>query len=166
MSIDRQRERAVASIELRRETVTSPAALALIGALNAELTALYPEPGANHFRLDPEEVAEGRGAFLVAHGSDGPIGCGAIRLLDPRTVEVKRMYVAPRARGLGVGRLILGELERQGRLLGAERIVLETGTRQTEALALYESAGFARIDPWGEYTATATTSVCMAKRLH
>ena len=61
------------------EPLTSPVAQALIAELNAELAARYPEPGATHFRLDPEEVAPGVGVFLVA-GRDGrPIGCGALR---------------------------------------------------------------------------------------
>src|SRR5262249_41661056 len=53
-------------LQIRRDELTSPVAASLIRALNAELAATYPEPGANHFRLDAEEVAEGRGVFLVA----------------------------------------------------------------------------------------------------
>jgi putative acetyltransferase len=75
-------------IEIRREAITSSAAERLILALNAELSALYPEPGANHFRLDAAEVAPGRGAFLVAYQNGRPLACGAIRLLSPETAEV------------------------------------------------------------------------------
>jgi GNAT superfamily N-acetyltransferase len=138
---------------------------ALIAELNAELALRYPEPGANHFRLDPDEVASGRGALLVARLDGEPVGCGAVRLLDADTAEIKRMFTRPAARGRGIGRALLAALEAEARALGVPRLVLETGTRQQEALALYESHGFARIPPFGEYIASADTSVCMEKHL-
>ena len=67
----------------------------MIEALNGELSGRYPEAGANHFRLDAGEVADGRGAFLVAYAGSQPVACGAIRRLDAGTAEIKRMYVAP-----------------------------------------------------------------------
>jgi GNAT superfamily N-acetyltransferase len=77
------------------------------------------------------------------------------------------MYVAPTARGLGVGRQILNALEAEARRLGARRLVLETGPRQPEALALYAHAGFTQIPLFGEYLDTPhpDLSVCMAKDL-
>jgi len=73
--------------------------------------SLYPEEGATHFRLDMDEVQEGRGAFLVAFDKDRPVGCGAIRRLDDRRAEIKRMFVVPADRGRGAGRLILKALK-------------------------------------------------------
>lgn len=151
-------------IDIRREDVTSPVAAALIGALNAELTATYPEEGATHFRLDPDEVAPGSGAFLVARHGTGPVGCGAVRRIDPATAELKRMYVAPSSRGLGVGRALLEALTAEARSLGVRRLVLETGVRQGAATGLYESAGFLPVPPFGEYVGSPL-SVCMAKDL-
>jgi GNAT superfamily N-acetyltransferase len=151
-------------IDIRREDILSPVVQQLIRALNAELDARYPEEGANHFRLDPEEVADGRGAFLVAYLNDKPVGCGAVRRIESAVAEIKRMYVAPEARGRGVGRRVLLELEAQAQWLGATRLVLETGPRQPEALALYRRAGFAEIPNFGEY-AGCEFSVCMAKEL-
>jgi GNAT superfamily N-acetyltransferase len=151
-------------IVIRPEAITSFAATELIRALNAELSERYPEPGANHFRLDAEEVAPGRGAFLVAFRGHAPVACGAIRLLKPGTAEVKRMYVAPASRGARLGRRILDALEEEARRLGARELVLETGERQAEALALYARAGFSRIEPFGEYE-TSPLSVCMRKAL-
>ena len=156
------------------EPITGPVAAALIAALNAELSARYPEPGATHFRLDPDEVAPGSGAFLVVRRDDRPVGCGALRTVrdpalvrtfGPRAGELKRMYVAPEARGQGLGRVLLARLEDEARALGLARLVLETGTRQPEALALYRRAGFAEIPPYGEYAASSDTSVCMEKSL-
>jgi putative acetyltransferase len=152
------------NIDVRRENLGSSAAGTLIAALNGELSGRYPEAGANHFRLDPDEVAEGRGAFLVAYARGEPVGCGAIRRLEDGAAEIKRMYVAPAQRGQGIARLLLAHLEATARALGARRVLLETGVRQPEAIALYTRAGFTRIPAFGEYLDSAL-SVCMAKDL-
>ena len=75
------------------------------------------------------------------------------------------MYVAPEVRCHGIGRALLDRLEAEARALGLVRIVLETGTRQTEALALYRRAGYTEIPPYGEYASSSETSVCMSKSL-
>jgi GNAT superfamily N-acetyltransferase len=75
------------------------------------------------------------------------------------------MYVAPGERGRGVGRVLLAGLEDEARRLGISRLVLETGTRQTQAIALYRRAGFEPIPAYGEYMLSPGTSVCMAKSL-
>jgi GNAT superfamily N-acetyltransferase len=152
-------------VEVVPTSIRSDTATALIAALNAELSAMYPEPGATHFRLDPDEVAPGRGAFLVAYADGAPVGCGAVRLLGDGDAELKRMYAAARVRGQGVGRALLAALEAEARALGARRVVLETGIRQTAALALYRRAGFVDIPPYGEYVNSPGTSVCLAKEL-
>jgi putative acetyltransferase len=170
---DKRGERSDA-LEIAPEAITSTVAAALIHALNTELLARYPEPGATHFRLDPDEVAPGSGVFLVVRWRGRPVGCGAVRCVrdpsllrefGPRVGEIKRMYVAPDLRGQRIGRALLDQLEAEARKLGLERLVLETGTRQAEALALYSRAGFIGIPPYGEYTASAGTSVCMSKGL-
>lgn len=153
-----------APLDLRREELSTPVVQQLITALNAELEARYPEEGANFFRLDPEEVSQGRGAFLVAYANSDPIGCGAVRQNEPGVFEIKRMYVDPRCRGRGVGRKIVDALEAHARRLGAQRIVLETGPRQPDAIALYHHAGFSEIPLFGEYIGSKF-SVCMAKEL-
>jgi putative acetyltransferase len=149
---------------VRAESLHSPAAQRLIAALNAELAALYPEPGATHFTLEPEQVAAGRGAFLVGYLRDEPVACGALRCLSRDVAEIKRMFVVPRARGQGVSRLILSALESAARGLGVRQLVLETGSRQPAALALYQRAGFAPIERFGEYV-ESDLSLCLAKAL-
>jgi len=149
---------------IRRADISQSDAQSLIAALNAELSARYPEPGATHFRLDADEVAEGRGAFLVAFMATRPVGCGAVRRIDSSMAEIKRMYVVPGARGKSIGRRILFALEDEARNLGATRLVLETGGRQPEALALYARAGFVRIPAFGEYVGSPW-SICMEKTL-
>jgi GNAT superfamily N-acetyltransferase len=151
-------------VTLRPEPLDSPAAGRLIPALNAELSGRYPEAGANHFQLDPEEVGPGRGAFLVAYAGEEAVGCGAVRRLDAGTAEIKRMFVVPALRGQGIAGRVLAALEDEARALGVERLVLETGVRQPDAIALYRRFGFADIPAFGEYIGSAL-SVCMGKAL-
>ncbi len=151
-------------LTIRRDSIAAPDVLRLFLALNAELSMLYTEDGANHFGLEPHEVTEGQGAIFVAYEGDDALGCSAIRRLDDSTAELKRMYVVPQARGIGVALLLTRALEDEARKLGVRRLVLETGGRQPEALALAEKLGFARIAPFGEYV-DSPLSVCMGKEL-
>ena len=162
------------ALDISAESLTSPVAVALIQALDTELSGRYPEPGATHFRLDPNEVAPGAGVFVVARLRGRAVGCGALRCLrepalvgelGPAVGELKRMYVAPEMRGHGIGRAVLARLEDEGRALGLTRLVLETGTRQAEALALYRNAGFTPIPAYGEYAQSRATSGCLTKLL-
>jgi GNAT superfamily N-acetyltransferase len=153
------------SITIVRANLTDDVSRTLINSLNAELSGVYPEPGATHFGLDPADVAPGRGAFLVVHLGGVPVGCGAVRLLDPETAELKRMYVSPAARGRGVGRKLVSALEAEARALGVRQVVLETGIRQVAALALYRSTGFRPIPLYGEYCLSPDTSICLGKDL-
>lgn len=140
-----------APIALRPVSLTSPEAQALVRELDAELTARYPDEGASFFRLDEAEVSRGRGAFVVAFEGDAAVACGAVRLLGGGDAEIKRMYVTRSHRGRGLARRVLEALESTARELGAQRLVLETGARQPEAIALYRSVGFAPIAPFGDY---------------
>lgn len=146
------------------EPLSSADVLDLIARLDAELTERYPNPADNHFELTAEQVGDGRGVFLVARGGGRPVGCGALRALDDRTGEIKRMYVDPAHRSRGVAGRLLAELERRARELGLDRLVLETGERQPESIRLYQRAGFVRIDRFGEYL-DSPASVCMGKAL-
>jgi GNAT superfamily N-acetyltransferase len=101
---------------------------------------------------------------VIAKADGLAVGCGAFRMLDEVTAEVKRMYVDPAVRGRGVGREILDHLESAAHALGARRLVLETGTLQAEAISLYRRAGFKPIDCFGEY-ATSPTSLCFEKEI-
>jgi GNAT superfamily N-acetyltransferase len=153
------------TITIARAELTADVSRALIASLNAELRGVYSEPGATHFHLDPEEVSDGRGAFLVAYREGAPVGCGALRLLDAETAELKRMYVSPAMRGKGLGRRLVAALEAEARALGVRRLVLETGIRQAAALALYRGTGFRPIPLFGEYCLSPDTSVCLGKEL-
>jgi putative acetyltransferase len=153
------------TITIERAVLTGDVGRALINSLNAELRGVYPEPGATHFHLDSEQVADGRGAFLVVYRAGVPVGCGAVRLLDAETAELKRMYVSPSERGKGLGRRLVAALEAEAQALGVRRLVLETGVRQVAALALYRATGFRPIPLYGEYCLSPETSVCLGKDL-
>jgi GNAT superfamily N-acetyltransferase len=153
------------TITIARAELTADVSRALIDSLNSELRGVYSEPGATHFRLDAEEVTGGRGAFLIVYQDGTPVGCGALRLLDARTAELKRMYVSPSVRRRGLGRRLVAALEAEARALGVRRLVLETGVRQDAALALYRATGFHPIPLYGEYCLSPETSVCLGKEL-
>ena len=151
---------------VERQLPSAPEAKVLIRELDEELVRRYPEPGGTFFRLDDREVDDGRGTFLVARLDGQPVGCGALRVLEgewpDRTAELKRMYVRPEGRGRRIGAAVLDGLLAEARRLGVRRVVLETGRRQLEALALYRRAGFEECGCWGGY-ARAPLSVCLGR---
>jgi len=148
-----------------RTTFADETTVALVHRLNDELSAMYPEDGANHFSLDPESVVPPVGVMVRATLDGRPVACGAIRMLDERTGELKRMFVDPDVRGLKLGAAILDALECEAAELGAQELCLETGSRQTAAIGLYEKAGYAPTPLWGEYLRSPETSRCYRKAL-
>jgi GNAT superfamily N-acetyltransferase len=147
------------------EPFDSPEAQALAEAQQAEMLGVYegeadigpPRVGA---MFEPPD-----GVFLVVRDDGGTaVACGGIARFDHDRAEVKRMYVVPAARGRGLGRRVLVELEEAAAALGYRGIVLETGDRQPEALGLYRSAGYERIPCYPPYD-TRALSLCFEKRL-
>ncbi len=136
----------------------------LIAGLDAGLAELYPPEERFGPNLKPEHLEDGRGTFLIARDGDRAVGCGAIRVLDPTTAEVKRMFVEPDQRGRGVGKAVLMSLEAAAKNLGVQRLALETGVHQHAAIALYRRAGFTQVDCWGEYL-SSPSSICFEKNL-
>jgi len=136
-------------VSILPEDPRSTDAVVLINELYLELFRRYGDPGNGPFQA--EDVRGPRSCFLVARVQGRAIGCGALRQEDAETAEVKRMYVRPEARGQGLGRRMLEELEHRAAEMGFKRIRLETGVPQPEALHLYESATYRRIPGYGEY---------------
>ena len=111
------------------------------------LRSYFAELG-TRFGLDPARTLPHDGALLlVARLRDEPIGCGALKL---ETGDIKRMWVAPGARGLGVGRRLLAELEACARAHGLREVRLETNGSLTEAIALYRSSGYVEVEPFND----------------
>jgi putative acetyltransferase len=151
-------------LSVSAESFDSPDARRLIAALDGGLSQLYPPEQRFGPNLKAEHLQGGQGAFLVARDGDRAVGCGAIRRLNPTTAELKRMFVEPEYRGLGVGWALLASLEAAARHLGVQRLVLETGIYQEAAIALYRRAGYRQVDCWGEY-ASSPSSICYEKAL-
>ena len=99
---------------------------------------------------DATELSEPAGLLLVARLRGEPVGCGALKLHGAEPAEIKRMWVAPSARGLGVGRRILAELERHAHRHGAGLVRLETNQTLREATGLYRSAGYMEVDRFND----------------
>lgn len=99
---------------------------------------------------DNEELRPPAGLLLVATLRAEPIGCGALKFHDNAPAELKRMWVAESARGLGVGRRILGQLERHAAEHGARVVRLETNKTLVEAISLYRSAGYVEVAPFNQ----------------
>ena len=134
------------------EDPTSAAARFCIDSYVAELDSRF-DAGFDPSRsisADAEELSEPAGLLLVARLRGEPIGCGALKLHDGGPAEIKRMWVAPAARGLGVGRRILAELEDHARRRGVAVVRLETNKALREAGRLYRSTGFAEVEAFND----------------
>lgn len=151
-------------VAIAAEPFDSPDARRLVTALDAHLASRYAPEQRFGPHLKAEHVAPGVGTFVIARADGKAVGCGALKRRGPTTVEVKRMYVEPEMRGHRVAREILDHLENTARAMGAERLVLETGIYQEEAIGLYRGAGFKAVDCFDEY-AGVPTSVCFEKPL-
>lgn len=124
----------------------------LLAALDDELVARYGNDGTVFPPHVVESYAPPLGTFVLAVGAGSPIGCGGLRPgPEPGDGEVKRMYVQPAQRGVGVARAVLTRLTATARELGYVRLVLETGLRQPEAISLYQRAGFVPVEPYGAF---------------
>jgi putative acetyltransferase len=122
---------------------------ALLEAGDAYMASLYPAES-NHM-LDIASLQRPEVTFLVARVDGRALGCGAVVSSGEGWAEIKRMFVSPAARGLKLGRRLLGEIEAIAFESGTRLLRLETGAKQPEALALYRSAGFVEIGPFGSY---------------
>jgi GNAT superfamily N-acetyltransferase len=135
-------------------------AASIIGELTNELAERYNEPGGGAF--NPEDVLVLRSILLTGVEDGKTIACGALRPVDEDTCEVKRMYVNPDYRGKGFSRQMLAALEEKAGLFGYNRIILETGKKQPEALGLYNKSGYTVIPNYGIYK-EREMSVCFEK---
>jgi putative acetyltransferase len=96
------------------------------------------------------KFAPPNGRLIMAITSEQAIGCAALRPIDERVCELKRMFVLPQYRGQGVGKALAKDLIEDARTIGYERMRLDTGNFLTAAIQLYESLGFRRIEPYND----------------
>jgi len=155
--------RSAMTVLILPEPPGQPDVLLLLAQSDAYMAGLYPAES-NHM-LDAQALASPHVRFFVARREGRPaLGCGALVLHGGGWAEIKRLFVGPQARGQGMGRLLLERLEACAREEGVHAVRLETGIHQPEALALYETAGYARRGPFGRY-GPDPYSVFMEKRL-
>ncbi|MGY0017910.1 GNAT family N-acetyltransferase [Streptomyces sp. cg35] len=160
-----------AAITLRPVSFGHPDAVALNDRVQLEYAERYGDEG-DVTPLDPTMFTPPQGLYLIAYDASGtPLATGGWRAQDENEenysdgdAELKRMYVTPEARGLGLARRILAALEEDARAAGRTRMVLETGTKQPEAIALYLSSAYEPCDKFGHYR-FENLSRCFAKPL-
>ena len=101
---------------------------------------------------------------VVVYQDQKPVGCGALKKFNDEAVEVKRMFVSLDKRGSGIAQKIVSELEIWTKELGYQKCVLETGTRQVEAVKFYQKCSYKKIPNYGQY-ANMENSICFEKLL-
>ena len=137
------------SLRVAQEHPDQPDVVSLIDELDAYQKPLYPPEC--FYGIDIAALGQPNVLFAVARGAQGTaLGCGAV-VLRAEFGEIKRMFVRPQHRGLGVARAILAFLEAGAVAQGCHQLMLETGISQPEALLLYERSGYARRGPFADY---------------
>ncbi|RBN49564.1 GNAT family N-acetyltransferase [Flavobacterium psychrolimnae] len=146
-------------VRIVKTTSENPDFENLIKALDESLWERYPELksdywGNNILELNPNVV--------ILYIEDKAVGCGCFKKYDKNTIEIKRMFVSPEVRGMGLAQTILRELEGWAHELGYSFSVLETLYKQKEAIALYQKTGYDIVDNYEPYVGLEN-SICMRK---
>jgi GNAT superfamily N-acetyltransferase len=157
-------------MEIRKTRYDDPAAVKLNDLVQLEYVERYGETDATP--MDAGHFDPPQGLYLLVYDVDGAaVASGGWRARDESPdgladgdAEIKRMFVAPHARGRGLARKVLAELEETAAAAGRTRMVLETGLRQPEAIALYESSGYTPVPKFGIYRHDEL-NLCLAKKL-
>ena len=143
------------NLRIERVAITHPDAQLLVEAVQEEYVSRYG--GRDESPVDPRDFEDPLGQFFVGYLDDAPVTTGAWRRSSVEalgtgvTAEIKRMYVVPAAQRRGVARRMLAHLERTAAAAGIEALVLETGLKQPEAIALYTSSGYEPVPGFGYY---------------
>ncbi|MFV5694834.1 GNAT family N-acetyltransferase [Flavobacterium sp. LB3P122] len=135
--------------------------ITLIAALDKSLWERYPELKTNYWgnnilALNPNVV--------LIYFENKPVACGCFKKYDKNTIELKRMFVSPEARGMGFAQKIVNELELWAHELGFSFSVLETLNKQNEAVGLYQKVGYTIIENYPPYVGLEN-SICMKKQI-
>lgn len=158
-------------MDIRRVPYDHPDAVKLDAEVQAEYHVRYGD-GGDATPMDPADFRPPNGTYLIAYDESGvPVASGGWRAQDANgegnrdgDAELKRMYVIEQMRGRGLARRVLAALEEDARAAGRVRVVLETGTKQPEAIALYTSSGYEPCEKFGYYR-FHEESRCYAKTL-
>lgn len=150
------------TVTIAEEPPRQEPVLRLLALSDEYMAALYP-PESNHL-LDISLLEKPEVAFFVARHEGVVMGCVALVADGEGAAEIKRMFVDPAARGLGIGARLMETLESEGKARGFAAIRLETGVSQPEAIGLYRKYGYEEIGPFGAYRLDPL-SMFMEKRL-
>ncbi len=121
----------------------------LIAELETHLAPFYPATSRHGYSV--EKLIKQGVAFFVVRQDGAPAGCGGVQFFGTAYGELKRMFVRPQFRRLGLAKLMLEHLEQYARDHNIKILRLETGIHQKEAIGLYERVGYQSIPPFGEY---------------
>jgi GNAT superfamily N-acetyltransferase len=151
------------NIRICEEPFTAPVSATLVADYVSEIKAMYPEwtPDVPP-RMTGRDVEPPGGRWLVAYRDGHPVGCAGLKRIDDQTAEIKRIYVAPDARGIGVARALLTRLEHAARELGYQLVRLDTGAKQEASVKLFTSSGY---EPIGDYNGNPVAAHWFEKRL-
>jgi len=144
-----------------KTTSENPDFMDLIKIFDTFLWERYPELKNDYWE---NNLIEFNPNVFVIYLNDKAVACGCFKRYNSTTVELKRMFVSPEARGLGLAEKIIKELEEEARTQGFETIVLETLYKQIEAINLYQKVGFEIVENYEPYVGL-TNSVCMSKNI-
>jgi GNAT superfamily N-acetyltransferase len=148
-------------ITITKTTSENPDFINLITAFDSYLWAKYPELKKNYWGNNIIEINPN---VVLIYLDDKAVACGCFKKYDANTVEIKRMFVSPEARGMGLAQKILQELELLASELDYSYAVLETLFKQTAAIALYQKVGYEIVENYEPYVGLEN-SVCMRKKI-
>jgi GNAT superfamily N-acetyltransferase len=148
-------------LKVVKTTSENPDFLSLIKTFDAYLWERYPELKTNYWG---NNIIELNPNVVVIYLDEKPVACGCFKKYDKNTMEIKRMFVAPEARGLGLAQKILQELELWAQEFGYSVSILETLYKQQEAISLYQKVGYAIVDNYEPYVGLEN-SICMRKQI-
>lgn len=148
-------------ITLIRSNSANPDFIKLVKLLDADLAIRDGDEHAFYHQFNKIDMIK---HVVLLYENDTAVSCGAIKESMPGSMEVKRMYTVPAARGKGLAGKVLAELEKWSAELNYNSCVLETGRKQPEAIALYTKCGYHIIPNYGQYTGVEN-SVCFEKNL-
>jgi len=148
-------------LTLKRTTSDDKDFLWLIKQLDHELRVRYGELQTIY---DQYDKVNNLNTVVIVYNDMNPAGCGCFKKYNNVTIELKRMFVSAERRGMGIGALLVHELEKWAAELNYNFIVLETGIKQPEAIHLYQKLGYTKIPNYDQYK-DMNTSVCFKKNI-
>ena len=148
-------------IKVVKTTSENPDFIFLIGTFDAYLWDRYPELKKEYWG---NNLIEFNANVLIVYLDEKPVACGCFKKYNEKSVELKRMFVLPEARGLGLAQLVIKELEAEAKNQGFEVLILETLYKQIEAINLYQKTGFKIVENYEPYVGLLN-SVCMSKSI-